>query len=352
VFENGYSLASYTGKSIGPMMMGKYPSESHRGWSHFNSFSKEDTMVADRLKSAGVHTLSLQAHWYFNECCGLARGFETVDKSAGPPPGTQQDNDTNTTSDRLTDAAIKRLSDPQFTGNRFFTWVHYLDPHADYLRHPGTPDFGRGMRDQYDHEVAFTDQHIGRLLDFVAQQPWAAHTAIIVTSDHGEAFGEHKLIRHGFEVWEELMRVPLIVYVPGQKPSRVKPRRSLIDLVPTVLDLASVRPAFDGGPFDFISGKSLLPDISLAPGETPEERDIFVDMPAGPNNDDRRAYYHGNQKLYISSGYSYTLYDLAADPGEKTDLAESQKESLLAMKSSYEAFKARLREVRVKPIPK
>jgi arylsulfatase A-like enzyme len=351
VFENAYSLASYTGKSVGPMMMGKFPSESHRGWSHFNAFSKEDTMVAERIQKAGVRTLSVQAHWYFGKCCGLDRGFDVVDMSAAPPPGTQIDADASVTGDKVTDAAIKRLAEGDLTRDRFFAWVHYIDPHADYLRHPEGPDFGRGQRDLYDGEVAFTDRQIGRLLQFIEQQPWGKKLAIVVSSDHGEAFGEHKLIRHGFEVWEELVRVPLLVHVPGAPPSRVKARRSLIDLAPTLLELLRLPEPQGASRFDFHSGRSLLADVYLAPGNSPEERPIFVDMPAGPNNDERRAFYHGSRKLYISSGASFQLFDLATDPGEKTDLSDD-KAALAEMKRRYEEFKGTLREVRVKPVPK
>ena len=352
VFENAVSLASYTGKSVGPLLSGKYPSETHRGWSHFNTFTKEDTMVAERLAAAGIKTLSVQAHWYFERWSGLGRGFDVLDMTAFPGAGAQQDNDTSSTSEKLTDAAMKRLSDPAITGGKFFAWVHYLDPHADYLRHPDTPDFGRDMRAQYDHEVAFTDRHVGRLVDFITAAPWGKNVAIVVTSDHGEAFGEHKLIRHGFEVWEELVRVPLLVHVPGASPHRVKARRGAIDLVPTVLDLYRLTPSFGANAWDFVSGRSLLPDVYLGANAEPEDRDVLVDMPAGPNNDERRAFYHGDKKLYVSSGYAYQLFDLAADPGEKTDLAESDKPALADMKARYDAFRATLREVRVKPIPK
>ncbi len=345
VYLNAYSLASYTGKSIGPMMSGKYPSETHRGWSHFNSFTKDDVMVAERFSSAGFATVSVQAHWYFDKCCGMSRGFSLVDTSAAPPPGTQADADTSTTSDKLTDAAMKRLGD--LGDKRFFAWVHYIDPHADYLRHEGF-DFGRDGRGLYDGEVAFTDHQIGRLLDWLGKQPFADKVAIVVSSDHGEAFGEHKMIRHGFEVYEELQRVPLIVHVPGSAPRRIEARRSLIDLVPTLLDLARVEPKFEG-PKDFLSGVSLVPEALGAPAE---DRPVFVDMPAGPNNDDKRAFYVGTKKLYISSGVPVSLFDLAVDPGEKQDIARSDAASFADMKEKYGAFRATLREVKVKPIPK
>jgi len=195
--------------------------------------------------------------------------------------------------------------------------------------------------------VRWTIDNVGRLLDFVAAQPWGAKTAIIVTSDHGEAFQEHGMIRHGFEVWDELVRVPFVLHVPGVPARRIKARRSAVDMVPTILDLFQVRIEQPKDKYDFVSGKSLLPDIALPKGQEPAARDVLVDMPAGPNNDERRAFIHGDQKLTISNGVSFKLFDLAADPGEKNDLSDD-KAMLKEARGRYDAFRARLREVRVK----
>ena len=204
------------------------------------------------------------------------------------------------TGGKLTDAALRVLPNPEHTSKRFFAWIHYLDPHSEYAKHPGAPDFGTGARAAYDGEVWYTDQQIGKILDLVAKEPWGARTAIVVTSDHGEAFGEHHMIRHGFEVWEELVRVPLLVHVPGVTPHHVAPPRSAVDLAPTLLDLFEVSVAGDGGPFDFLSGHSLAADIVSPPGYEPPERDVFVDMPAGPHNDERRAFLRSGKKLYVA----------------------------------------------------
>lgn len=348
VFERAYALASYTGKSIGPMLIGKYGSETHRNWGHFNKFSEEDTFVAQRLQRAGVHTMSVHGHRYFGNFGGLDRGFAVVDLRAAPPEGADWAVDNTATSPALTDAALELLK--EHGDKRFFLWVHYLDPHADYLKHDDVPAFGKTQRDMYDGEVAFTDKHIGRLLDHVSAAPWGKRTAVVVTSDHGEAFGEHKMYRHGFELWEELVRVPLVVHVPGAPPSRVAARRSLIDLAPTLLDVMRIpAPAEGAGQDDFFSGSSLLPDVFLPAGQTAAARDFLVDMPAGPYNDARRAYFHGDLKLTISNGVRFELYDLAADPEEKRDLwdaaeGRAQREQVEAR---YAAMKARLREIKV-----
>jgi choline-sulfatase len=351
VFERAYSLASYTGKSIGPMLIGKYGEETNRNWGHFNKFEPADIFLAQRLQRAGVRTLAVHGHRYFDVWGGLERGFDVIDMSAAPPKDAPWDVATNKTSAELTDAAIGLLSKEENTKGRFFLWVHYLDPHADYLRHDGI-DFGTGARDLYDGEVAFTDKHVGRLLSAIDAAPWGKKTSVIVTSDHGEAFGEHGMYRHGFEVWEPLVRVPLVVHVPGVKPRHVSARRSLIDLVPTVLEIMHVPPPpskSESGD-DFVSGQSLLVDAFLPDGKDAAQRDIYVDMPAGPFNDARRALIHGDMKLIVSGDRRFALYDLASDPNEERDLAEqgdAKDGPAKEMKERYAAFKARLREVKV-----
>jgi arylsulfatase A-like enzyme len=350
VFERAYSLASYTGKSVGPLLIGKYPSETHRNWAHFNRYPSEDKLVSERLRKAGVRTMGVMAHWYFSPGFGLARGFDVWDMSAVPRLSAEVDPESVATGANLTDAAIRVLSKPENTSGRFFAWIHYVDPHVEYVHHPEAPDLGSGSRGAYNEEVWYTDRHFGRLLDFVRAQPWGARTSIVLTSDHGEAFGEHHMIRHGVELWEELVRVPLLIYVPTLSPHHVTMRRSAIDLVPTILDLFRLTLSIEGDGSDFLSGRSLLDDLVSPPGYEPEERDILVDMPAGPNNDERRAFIHGAKKLYISNAVRYQLFDLDADPGENEPLDD--KEQLTEARARYKTARAGLREVVVKPVAK
>jgi choline-sulfatase len=346
VFDRMYSLASYTGKSVGPMLIGKYGSETHRNWGHSNSFTREDTFVAERLQRAGVHTMAVHALRYFGAQSGMNRGFDVVDMKA-TGDGTIKEMENSITGDKLTDATLALLAKPESTSGRFFLWMHYLDPHADYMRHPEMPSFGTSQRDLYDGEIAFVDRHLGRVLEAIAAAPWGKRTAILVTSDHGEAFGEHKMWRHGTELWEELIHVPFILHVPGAAPAHVAARRSAIDLVPTILELMGVAPPSGPGANDFIDGVSLLPDAFLGPGAQAETRDVFVDMPDGPFNDPRRALFHGDLKLTVSNGVSFELYDLAKDPEERQNLWEDDGPAAKEIAALYAAQKARLHEVRV-----
>jgi arylsulfatase A-like enzyme len=315
VFDRAYSLASYTGKSVGPMLLGKYPSETLRNFDHFDKFEPGETFVQERLRRIGVRTMTAQGHWYFRADTGIGRGFDASDYSAEPAV-PQAEGDRTVNGDKLTDRAVALLSQVPAGTTRFYLWVHYVDVHAAYVPHPEF-DFGSKSRDLYDGEVRFVDHHVGRLLAAIAAGPRASRTAVILTSDHGEAFGEHGMVRHGREVWEELVHVPLVVFVPGLPPRHVAVRRSAIDLVPTLLELfGAPKPSGEGS--DFVSGQSLLPDL-LDTGH-PSPRPVLVDMCEGPYNEERQAFIDGSMKLIATRGRPLGLYDLDEDPAERHDL--------------------------------
>ncbi len=348
VFERAYSLASYTSKSLGPALIGKYPSETRRDWSHFDRFPSAEKFVQERLQAAGIRTISVQGYWYFfHKTYGFERGFDVLDSSAAPKL-ILIEGDRRVNSDAVSDVAIQRLQEVVETDEQFYLWAHYVDPHAEYVPHEEF-DFGRDERARYDGEVAFVDKHVGRVLDAIAEGPAADRTIVIITSDHGEAFGEHGLIRHGFEVWEELVRVPLIVYVPGAEPSRVQARRSIVDVVPTILDafgqpIPRADDVEEGDP-NFVRGESLLRDVLAPPDESLQERLVLVDMPEAPNNRERLAFYDGPHKLIVSQGRVLGVYDLDEDPGERKNLKDD-KELTERLLEKHNALQRTLRKFR------
>ncbi|MBX3225794.1 MAG: sulfatase-like hydrolase/transferase [Labilithrix sp.] len=362
VFERTYALASFTPKCLGPMMIGRYSSEIYRDYEHYTKFGADNVFLAERIHDNGGRSAAAMCHRYFGWKKGLDQGFDLWDTSSIPPNSV--DNDPTPTSEKLTDTAIGILSsqngadlplkdgkpvgaDDKHTG-RFFTWVHYLDPHLPYVTHKDAPSFasmgGAGiptLRNTYDVEVWFTDKHIGRLFAHIAAQPWAPETAIILTADHGEAFGEKGHYGHGRELWEPLVRVPLIVYIPGGTPRRIETRRSHIDIVPTVLDLMGM--ATDD---PLLHGKSLLKDIANT-GPL-EDHDIFIDMPDGPYNDLRRAVIFGPgagfKMIEFQGNRPSELYDLANDPKESKNLA-SDAAKLKEAKEAMARVRATIKEL-------
>jgi choline-sulfatase len=354
VFTRAYSLASYTGKALAPMLIGKYPSETRRDGGHFNKYSSTNTFIAKRLRDAGVFTMGAASHWYFRESWGVTQGFDTFDLSAVPEQGQGAATDSTTTSAQLTDAALRLLAN-HAGSRRFFLWVHYFDPHAQYVPHAGAPDFADPARPAgwrahaaYDGEVWFTDKHIGRLFDYARAQGWWKNTVVAVTSDHGEAMNEHGIaFQHGFEIWEPLVRVPLLMAVPGIAPHQVPVKRSVIDVVPTLLDLMRIQ----GPPPGELSGQTMMPDLTAKAGDVFRERDVYLDMPDGPYTHMRRGIIHGatpGTKLIHFGGRQYQLYDLAVDPNEEEDLA-ADPAKLTPMIQTLQAKRSTLHEIYVKP---
>jgi choline-sulfatase len=332
VFDKAYALSSFTGRAIGPMMAGRYPSETFCNSDHFSRYGPKNEMLAEVLKTASFATAGVQGHFYF-ERGGLDQGFDKWVVVEPPGPG---DADQRTTSREIADEAIAILGDARFTKGRFFLWAHFMDPHKEYLEHEGFSVYGTKARDRYDGEVAFTDFHLGRVVDAIEKAGLGGRTIIMVTGDHGEAFKEHGALFHGRYLWEEIIRVPWIWVVPGLAPRRVGARVSQVDLVATACDLLGVEPSPQ------LRGPSLLPYMTGA--ATADER-VFIDQPLGPYMPEAHAVIDGGKKLvHTAIGNRYELYDLDADPGERNDLAPTNPDELGRMKAIYQETRASLEQ--------
>jgi len=328
VYTHAYSVSSYTAKSVGAFLTSRYPSSLYRSGYFFTDYPKSNLFLAEVLHDHGIRTMGVHAHLYFGRGKQLDQGFDVWELVPGITFDAETDK--NVTSDKMTDIGIRLLGDPANTGKPFFAWLHYTDPHDEYVKHPESPDFGKNNRGRYDSEVYFTDLHVGRLLDFARKQPWWSKTAVIVTADHGEAFGEHGVYKHAFWLWEVLTRVPLIVHAPGAAPSRIDENRSLIDLAPTVLDLEGVHDV----PPSFV-GRSLVPEVYGI--EKPTNREpIVLDLPEDSHNPQVRAIILGNLKLIVYGAVRSELYDLSTDPGELHDLSKTEPGKLAAMKVAFD----------------
>jgi arylsulfatase A-like enzyme len=330
-YTKAYAVSSYTSMSLGGFLAGKIPSGLTRSGYFFGQYPADNTFFPELLKDGKVLTMGVHAHFYFKDA-GFEQGFAKWEIV----PGIKADNttDNNITSPQSEQLAEKLLGDPALESQRFFFWAHFLDPHDVYMAHPGVGPYGKSERDKYDAEITFTDQHVGKLLDFIASKPWAKKTAIIITSDHGEAFGEHGQTRHGFEIWENLVRVPMFFVMPGATAKRIDTPRSALDLAPTIMELLGVAPS------PAFEGKSLVKELY---GEKAEPRDVIVDLPMTSDNDKRRALVRGNLKLTCYGGDLATckLFDVEKDPGEEKPITSGDD-----FKTLMEAFKAHAKTVK------
>ncbi len=335
-YTRAYSTSSYTAKSVAALLSGQYPSSLKRSGYFFTKYPESNLFIAELMQKAGIYTASAHGHMYMKRGNGMDQGFDqwhVVD-------GISFDNttDKHITSDKLTPLAIDLLTKKP-SDKRFFMYLHYMDPHDQYVTHAESPNFGKTARDRYDSEMFYTDLWIGKLLAWCKEQPWWNDTVVMVSADHGEAFGEHKMYRHAFELWNVLTHVPMMIKVPGVAPRRIETPRGNIDLAKTSLELAGVTPE---GP---LVSESLVAEIR---GAEAKPRPVLLDLPADSNNPERRALISGDHKLLVyGNDWKFSLYDLKNDPGELKDLAKSEPEKLAEMKQRYQEVWGSV--VKVKP---
>jgi Tfp pilus assembly protein PilF len=196
-----------------------------------------------------------------------------------------------------------------------FLWIHLYDPHAPY---DPPPPYREQYRDApYLGEVAYVDDQLSRFLQPVLRSH--PNTLLIITGDHGEALGDHGELTHGLFAYESTLKVPLIVVDPDESPRKVQTYVRHVDLVPTVLHRIGAKvPAG-------LPGHPLLPDA-------PAGDSYFEAISASLNRGwaPLVGMIHGGRK-YIDLPLP-ELYDLAADPGEKRNLTESDRRNLFAIR--------------------
>ncbi len=234
--------------------------------------------------------------------------------------------------------AVKAYLDRQPADRHVFVWVHLFEPHEPYEAHPEHP-FGDRDVDRYDAEIAAADDGIGQLVQTMrAARPGAV---VIVTADHGEEFSEHGGRYHGTTVYEEQVRVPLVVNAPGLlPPHRVSAPVQLIDLLPTVLEglriprPARVRGADLGG---LLAG---LP----APVPAPEAATSAGAKLAGfafSETETQTMLARGPLRLVCARKVgACVVYDVERDPGETIDVSAERAGDVAAMRAELRAVEA------------
>jgi hypothetical protein len=306
-FTQARSPGSQTVYSLSTLFMGTYFSQQY--WTplveptrrHLWPHEDPSPRVPEILAAAGIPAVNVGAAYWMTNPWGIARGFtEERAIATGKKYAAAAD---------MMTAAIERLK--QHKGGPLFLFMHLLDPHAPYDRgsKEGTP-FNR-----YIAEIALVDQEIRRLRGELAAAGLAQRTALIVTADHGEAFGEHGLQHHATTLYDELLRVPLLILVPGVKPRQVREPVSLVDLGPTILDLLGAPT-----PGHFM-GQSLAPFLR---GESPK-----LTRPILAEGRLKRAIVFPDGVKVITDERHGTIevYDLRADPDETRNLFNEENET-------------------------
>jgi arylsulfatase A-like enzyme len=203
--------------------------------------------------------------------------------------------------------------------SRAFAWIHFFEPHEPYEAHAGF-SFGGGDVDRYDSEIAYTDAAVGRLVAAVRKQ--RPGTIVILAADHGEEFDDHGGRYHGSSLYDEQLRVPLIISIPGVEPHVVDGQVELTDLVPTVLALLDIPVPVR------MRGTDLGPWLASPPAPAERLPPAFAEL------EDKRMIVLGGDKLLCDLQWrSCAYYDLRADRREQRNLAEERPERVATLRA-------------------
>lgn len=333
LFEAAIAPAPWTLPSHASMLTGLYPhSHGAAGWRSI--LPPRHVTLAETLLEAGYETAAFTGGAYLSSRFGLMQGFDVVEPLDGASTSA------------VVARALGWLHDRRRKGP-FFLFVHTYEPHTPYLdrsfaspsdagrvgetftlerlealrsgRLDPTPAERRYISDLYDGDLRATDAALIRLWDWLRESGEMDRTVVIVTSDHGEELFERDVRRsagHGHSLYEEIVRVPLVVRFPPVFSSgrRVRTPVSLVDIAPTVAGLLGTKwPA----PAD---GCDLTQLEAGSPAMTREGvlSEAFI---AGR---DRRSLRTGRYKFITPTGAPAAeaeLYDLDADPGERRSLS-------------------------------
>lgn len=317
-FANARSPGSQTSVSLTTLFAGKYFSEMRWGRhgvgrSRFEYAATDETPRFPALLSdAGVPTYKAVSLTFLKNEFGVAPGFSEEEVVT---EGRRHA--------RASDVMTPLLARIRKTrGAPLFAFAHLTEPHSPYDRGKlkKGPEF-----DRYLSEVAEVDAHLDKLVKALSASDLSRRSILIVSSDHGEAFGEHGTFQHTKTIYEELVRVPLLIWGAGVHAQRIDEPVTLVDVHPTVCDI------FDVTCSDDVTGESLVPVLGGVPPSF--KRPILAEGRL------RRALYAGDLKVIADLRRSTVeAYDLAVDPGELDNLFDRDRARVAPLLGALDAF--------------
>jgi len=319
LFEYCFANIPLTLPSHATMLTGLIP-PTHGVHDNFNmALSDSVITLPEMLQKKGYNTYGIISAEVLNHQYGLNQGFDVYDDifeaESGKDKLTAQ-----RTADETAKHALTWLNENQ--DKKKFMFLHFYDPHEDYV--PPAP-YNSQFQHPYDGEIAFTDHCIGEFLNKLKSLDLYEESLIIITGDHAELLDEHGVTGHGFFVYQNALRVPLIIKPPFHtKPVKIKGNVTLPDIAPTIMAQCEI------GIPDYIQGIN-LGDYFNGEDEITPERLIFNECLTA-------TIYNGNSLLgVIQNQWHYIqttrpeLYNWLKDPVELNNLyiREPQRSRIL-----------------------
>ena len=318
-FTSARAPGSQTVYTISQFFTGKYYSQQY--WSkhpvHRDLWPDDDETVRfpQLLTDAGIPTLNLATTLWLNGDTGIVRGF--ADDRYVEPVKTRY-----TLSEQSFPQLIERLEG--VGDGPLFAYTHMLDAH--YTVSPVAKK--SPAKKKYVANLELVDKSIGTLVEAIERLGLADRTYLIISSDHGEAFGEHNTHHHRYTIYEELLRVPFLVHGPKLKPRKIDAPITVMDIGPTVLDLFGVETP------GYFMGQSL---VGFLRGENPK-----LSRPIAAETRLKKAliFPDGMKAIVDDRHGTAEVYNLKSDPGELINLLDAEDpraaERIRAVKTFFE----------------
>ncbi len=351
VFRNTYAQSSWTNPSVASLFTSRFQSQ-HQVISFGSKLDASEQTLAELLQARGYATAAFVANFLLNQKNGFSQGFDVWQTVARPDPDAPAGKVAflKGRGDGVNRAVFGWLDGRTDRSQPVFLYVHYMETHAPYdppeaivaaqrgdapppettavntfMELPGMPMPDRLLPDAwalYDAEVVSVDAAIGRLFEGLRARGVLDDAVLVFLADHGEEFKEHGHVGHNQSLYEEVIRVPLMIATTGRPAARTtESLASIVDVAPTVLELI-------GGPAaPQFEGRSRASEIgaprwwaSLWRSAPPAESRVFSELIKTPEtlrlNPHERAVVTADAKLIAGVNGEREYYDLRTDPGE------------------------------------
>ena len=328
VFEHAYAHSPQTLPSHAAILTGRLPFETGVRDNVGFTLPTDGPTLAGLLHGRGLTTGGVVSAFVLRKDTGIGRGFDFYDSQLpAAAPDTPMAEVQRRGEDSL--AVAKQWIQSLSAGSPYFLFFHIYEPHAPY-----SPPERYARYAPYDGEVAYSDEIVGNLVAFLKQRGEYDGALIVFLSDHGEGLGDHGEDEHGLFLYDETIRVPLVVKLPGQASAgrRVPQPVQHLDLVPTILDLFGVKRP------DGLRGRSLRPLLESAAAKLPDPEFYSEAFYA--------RYHFGWSELTALTDARYRfikaprseLYDLPQDPGQLHNIVSEHQQTAAAMRGGLEAL--------------
>lgn len=359
VFENAVSTSSWTAPSTATLFTGHYPAEHGvvRGfWVHKEQIDQVESMgqtstvlnhipeamltLPAAFLEAGYRTFGLSTNINVGPEIGFDRGFDRFERIQGDEHRREQGSLLPYGTAWEVWLALEGWAPAIRKAEPYFLYLHFNDAHLPYVgRAPFYRPAVNPLEDRqrrYDSEIRSVDGVLSRIYELLELDQ---NSILVIVSDHGEAFGEHGFVGHRGGLQAELNRIALMISWPDGdlSPGRRSERVSLVDLYPTILELAGIGSSVDRG------GISLVGCLQASQNEVAldlERRVVFAHRAV----DEERSVWaaaQGKWKLVETRRGRIELYDVWADPQERFNVAEQHPEVVSDLLSSLLGYKER-----------